>query len=313
VAFGAKLVPIRVLGRCGARVSDIAEAMIWAAGGSISGVPANPYPAKVLSLSLGAPGVCDATSQNIVNIAAGNENGDAANFLPANCEGVIAVAATTRQGGKAAYSNFGEVVDIAAPGGDIRTVKTNGVLSTLNGGTTTPGSDLYDYDQGTSMATPHVAGVAALMLSRANLLPDQVESIIKGTARAFPATCNQCGEGLLDAYQALNTTMNLPAPVAFLRGGSYEPKFAGISPTFTAEQLGFIVEYKLTRRNSSGVVAQEFKQTTPVFNNLPAVGCIGESHYWTLTVTDALGRTDTWTQRSSYFYHPSGVSIPCGR
>ena len=101
--------------------------------------------------------------------------------------GVIAVAAVNRNGGRASYSNYGTVVDVAAPGGG-----TGGsILSTLNSGTSSPGSDTYAGYQGTSMATPHVAGVAALMLAKnAALTPDQIESKLKSTARAFPATCS---------------------------------------------------------------------------------------------------------------------------
>jgi len=214
VAFGAKILPVRVLGRCGGYTSDIADGIIWASGGTVSGVPANANPAKVLSLSLGGTGPCGSTMQNAINsarsrnativIAAGNSNQNAANFTPANCQGVVTVAAVNRDGGRTFYSNFGANVDIAAPGGDTRVSPSNGILSTLNAGATTPGADSYDFYQGTSMATPHVSGVVALMLS-ANpaLTPDQVESLLKSTARAFPATCTQCGAGIVDATSAV--------------------------------------------------------------------------------------------------------------
>lgn len=210
VAYGAKILPLRVLGRCGGYTSDIADAMIWAAGGNVSGTPANPNPAKVLNLSLGGGGSCTATQQNAINtarnlgatvvVAAGNENQNASNSSPANCSGVVTVAATGRTGSRASYSNYGSVVDVAAPGGD----GSSGVLSTLNSGTTTPGSDNYAFYQGTSMATPHVAGVVALMYSvKPSITPDEVESILKSTARTFPGTCNQCGTGIVDATAAV--------------------------------------------------------------------------------------------------------------
>jgi serine protease len=165
-------------------------------------------------LSLGGSGACDTTTQNAVNtarsrgtvviVAAGNSNANASGFSPANCTGVITVAAVNRSGGRAYYSNFGSIVDVAAPGGDTRTSSANGVASTLNSGTTTPGSDAYAYYQGTSMATPHVAGVAALMFSvKPSLTPAQVESILKSTTRAFPATCSQCGTGIVNAAAAV--------------------------------------------------------------------------------------------------------------
>jgi serine protease len=214
VAYGAKILPVRVLGKCGGYTSDIADAITWASGGSVSGAPTNAYPARVVSLSLGGSGSCDTTTQTaidgarsrgtVVVVAAGNSNANAANYSPASCSGVITVAAVNRSGGRAYYSNYGSVVDIAAPGGDMRSASANGILSTLNSGSTTPGSDSYAYYQGTSMATPHVSGAVALMLARNSALtPDQVESLLKSSARAFPATCSQCGSGIVDAAAAV--------------------------------------------------------------------------------------------------------------
>jgi serine protease len=214
VAYQAKIVPVRVLGRCGGTTSDIADAIIWASGGTVSGVPANANPAKVLSLSLGGSGACDSTTQAAINsarsrnatvvVAAGNSNANAANFSPASCTGIITVAAVGRTGGKAYYSNFGAVVEVAAPGGDQTTGTANGILSTLNSGTTTPGSDTYGYYQGTSQATPHVAGIAALLYSiKPTATVDEVINTITSTTRAFPATCSQCGTGIVNAAAAV--------------------------------------------------------------------------------------------------------------
>jgi len=211
IAYGAKIVPARVLGKCGGYTSDIADAIVWASGGTVTGVPANANKARVLNLSLGGSGTCDTTTQNAINsarsrgavvvVAAGNSNINAANSNPANCAGVIAVAAVGRTGGKASYSNYGSVVDVAAPGGD----SGAGILSTWNAGTSTPAGDNYGYMMGTSMATPHVAAVAALMLSKnPNLTPDEVEAKLKSSARAFPAACSGCGAGIVDAAAAVN-------------------------------------------------------------------------------------------------------------
>ncbi|WP_323846214.1 S8 family peptidase [Microbulbifer magnicolonia] len=213
VAYEAKVVPIRVLGRCGGYTSDIADAIIWGAGGSVSGVPANANPAQVLNLSLGGSGSCGSTTQNAINtarslgttvvVAAGNSNTNASNATPANCSGVVTVASVDRSGGRAWYSNYGSVVDVAAPGGDT-SVSSNGILSTLNSGTQGPGSDNYAFYQGTSMATPHVAGAAALLYAvDPTLTPTEVEAILTGTARSFPASCSQCGAGIVDAAAAV--------------------------------------------------------------------------------------------------------------
>lgn len=218
IAPAAKVVPLRVLGTCGGYTSDIADAMVWASGGTVSGVPANPNPARVLNLSLGGSGACDATSQNaissarsrgtVVVVAAGNESADVSTSSPANCNGVIAVAAYGPTGARAYYSNYGSLVDLAAPGGDESSSTSDGVLSTLNTGTTTPAADTYAYYQGTSMAAPHVAAVAALMLSaNPSLSPDEVESLLKSSARPFVASCAGCGAGMLDANTAVHAAI----------------------------------------------------------------------------------------------------------
>jgi serine protease len=218
VAYGAKVVPVRVLGKCGGYTSDIADAIVWASGGAVTGAPANANKARVLNLSLGGTGACDATTQNAINsarsrgavvvVAAGNSNVNASNANPANCAGVITVAAVGRSGGKASYSNYGANVDVAAPGGD----SGGAILSTWNAGTTTPAGDNYGYMMGTSMATPHVAGVAALMLAKnPNLTPDEVEAKLKATARAFPAACSGCGAGIVDAAAAVNAVTSTVA------------------------------------------------------------------------------------------------------
>ena len=214
VAFGAKVQAVRVLGKCGGYTSDIADGIVWASGGSVTGLPANATPARVINLSLGGGGACDTTTQNAINsarsrgtvvvVAAGNSNANAANFSPASCAGVVTVAAVNRLGGKSYYSNFGTAVDVAAPGGDMRSSSADGVLSTLNSGTTTPGGDSYAYYQGTSMATPHVAATVALMLAKNGALtPDQVESLLKSSARTFPAACSGCGSGIVSAAAAV--------------------------------------------------------------------------------------------------------------
>jgi len=214
VAYGAKVVPVRVLGKCGGYTSDIADGIIWASGGTVSGVPAIAARAQVINMSLGGGGACDTTTQNAINgarsrgtvvvVAAGNESQNASNSSPANCAGVITVAATNRSGGRASYSNYGTIVDVAAPGGDSGAA----ILSTLNAGTKAPGADSYAGYMGTSMATPHVAGVVALMLAKNSALtPDDVEARLKSSARAFPASCSGCGAGIVNASAAVDAAV----------------------------------------------------------------------------------------------------------
>ncbi|MFJ4978653.1 S8 family peptidase [Streptomyces coeruleorubidus] len=215
IAHGAKISPVRVLGKCGGYDSDIIDAITWASGGTVSGVPANTNVAKVINMSLGGGGACSSATQSAINgavnrgtsvvVAAGNENQNASSSSPANCNNVITVAATNRAGSRASYSNYGAVVDISAPGGETRTSTANGILSTLNSGTKTPSSENYASYQGTSMATPHVAGLAALMKSaNSALTPAQIESAIKANARPLPGTCSGgCGAGLADAAKTV--------------------------------------------------------------------------------------------------------------
>ncbi|MBV6671165.1 S8 family serine peptidase [Xanthomonas euvesicatoria pv. alangii] len=211
-AFNAKVVPVRVLGRCGGSLSDIADAIIWASGGTVSGVPANPNAAEVINMSLGGGGTCSSTMQSAINgavsrgttvvVAAGNSAANVSGSLPANCANVIAVAATTSAGAKASYSNYGSGIDVSAPG--------SGILSTLNSGTTTPGNASYASYNGTSMAAPHVAGVVALVQSVAptTLTPAAVETLLKNTARAFPGACSGgCGAGIVDADAAVTAAI----------------------------------------------------------------------------------------------------------
>jgi len=216
----ARIVPVRALGKCGGSFDDVTAAVLWAAGVPVTGAPVNQTPARVINLSLGGISPCSQALQDAINtalsqgavvtVAAGNEALDAADSSPANCSGVITVGASSRQGDRASYSNFGTRVDISAPGGDGS--QTDWIISTSNDGLSGPGNPIYARGIGTSFAAPYVAGTASLMLARnPNLTPGQVQEILSGTARTFPTgtVCAQagvCGVGLLDAGLALQST-----------------------------------------------------------------------------------------------------------
>ena len=167
VAQNASIIPIRVLGQCSAGyANDITDAIVWAAGGTIKGVDKNPNPAKIISMSFAGSGSCPSYLQSAINqavglgafliAAAGNEGLDSIDdTFPANCNNVLSVGASTRRGNMAAYSNKG--ADIAAPGGD--GADPIHVLSVRNGNLSN------SYSMGTSMAVPHVAGVAGLFVN----------------------------------------------------------------------------------------------------------------------------------------------------
>jgi serine protease len=219
IASKAKILPVRVLGKCGGRTSDVADAITWASGGRVPRVATNPAPAKVINMSLGGSGRCAQAYQRAINgavsrgttvvVAAGNSNSDVAGFAPANCNNTVTVAASDREGNRSFYSNFGPRIDVTAPGGEVRnetdapgtrTKPQDGVLSTLNTGSTVSAAETYRTYMGTSMAAPHVAGLAALMLSKTALTPAQVESAVKAHVRPLPGTCTGgCGAGLIDA------------------------------------------------------------------------------------------------------------------
>jgi len=227
INWTSKILPVRVLGKCGGYDSDIIDGVRWAAGLTVTGVPANPNPAKVLNMSFGGSGACPTSWQSaidevvaagaVVVVAAGNDNANLGTkpVTPAVCNNVITVAAVNRDGGRSYYSNYGTKVKIAAPGGaQSFSNDPNGVLSTLNTGTTTPvaspGGDTYRYYQGTSMATPHVVGIVSLMLSaNPSLTPAEVLANLQSSARPFPTgtgldcTTSKCGAGIVDAAAAI--------------------------------------------------------------------------------------------------------------
>ena len=218
-APSAKIVPVRVLGKGGGYDSDIIDAITWASGGTVNNVPANANPAEVINLSLGGSGACSTSWQNAINaavargttlvIAAGNDNSNVSNASPANCANVVAVGSITSTGARSSFSNYGSLIDIAAPGSSI--------LSTLNSGSVGPGAESYASYSGTSMATPHVAGVIALLQSKATTpkTPAEVEALLKSTARAFPSTPSQLlGAGIVDAKAAVDAVNggNPPPP-----------------------------------------------------------------------------------------------------
>lgn len=220
VSYTSKILPVRVLGKCGGYMSDIAAGVLWAAGLPISDAPANATPAKVINMSLGGTSACGSLMSSaiaratnagaLVVAAAGNEARDVKQVAPANCPNVISVAATKKNGDRAEYSNFGAVT-LAAPGGyGSGSDATGMILATYNTGRIAPASESYAYLQGTSMATPHVAGLAALVAATNDrLTPDEIRGVLVRSATPFAAgtLCavdKGCGAGIIDATAAID-------------------------------------------------------------------------------------------------------------
>jgi len=242
VGWDTRVLPVRVSGKCGAWLSDVVDGIRWAAGLPVSGVPANPTPARVINVSFGGSSSCTPTYQNAIDdataagslvvVAAGNENGPLTR--PADCAGVLAVGAVRQDGLKTYYSSYGPNVGIMAPGGPGAADSGPRLYSTSNAGKRGPAESIYDSKDGTSFATPLAAGVAALMLSvNPALTPAQLVSRIQSGARPFPSSavypscnvstplnsaCNctreTCGPGLLDADRALQLATSPSAVIA---------------------------------------------------------------------------------------------------
>lgn len=249
-----RILPVRVLGKCGGYDPDILAGMRWAAGISVPGVPDNPNPAKVINMSLGGGAACSPAYVAAVNeivargvtivASAGNSAGGAVSE-PASCNGVVGVAGLRHIGTKVGFSDLGTQISVSAPGGNC--VNDTGaclypILTTTDSGLTTPAgatySDAFNISVGTSFSAPLVAGTAALMASvNAAIAPTDVRSLLRTTARPFPktgaeagtpvctaptatdqfecyCTTSTCGAGMLDARAAVAAAMGFIADIA---------------------------------------------------------------------------------------------------
>lgn len=230
-----KILPIKIPGASGMFYeSSVVNAIYWSVGGEVPGVPTNIHPAKVLNMSFGVDrgpkdeiDYCDEALQEAVFFArdtgavliaaAGNDNRWEHFNAPGACNGTIKVASTGPEGLRSYFSNYGPGVTLAAPGGDKRYGILGGILSTVNPGGGYNGSG-FDFYQGTSMATPHVAGVAGLIFSASDkvLTAEQIEQILYTTTHDFGTSTDAnkscvgkkpCGHGILDAENAVKATL----------------------------------------------------------------------------------------------------------
>ncbi len=248
IGWDIRILPVRALGKCGGSLSDIAEAIRWAAGGTVPGIVTTTTPATVVNLSLGGGSSCGPTMQAAVNeaialgatvVAATGNEGAVGVSAPANCNGVIGVTAHTINGDNADYSNVGAGTAISAPGGGTPTLLGTGgptddsswrgyyIASTILFGDTDPLSSdsqartgpAFGFFTGTSAATPQVAGVAALIKSHIAdpaVTPAFIKAWVtmRDSVTAHPAggacvgAIFNCGKGLLNARRALDAAVN---------------------------------------------------------------------------------------------------------
>jgi serine protease len=206
VAFEARIMPIRVLNRQGyGSYADIADAIRWAADNG----------ADVINMSLGGPipsiaiwrAVAHARSRGVVVVAAAGNTGGRGVQYPGALSQVIGVSATRFDEEITFYSSWGPQVDVAAPGGDTRVDQNgDGMADGVLQNTILPGSPAendYLLFNGTSMASPHVAGVAALLVAEGVSNPAAVERIMERTARLDGRDPQHYGAGIVDAAAAV--------------------------------------------------------------------------------------------------------------
>jgi serine protease len=232
VAYEASIMPLKVLsGSGGGTISDIAEAIIFAADNG----------ANVINMSLGGGGESKLMQEAIdyaykkgvvIVAAAGNSNRNAA-FYPARYPKVIAVSATSATGDKAPYSNYGAGVDVAAPGGAIARGKDGDSAGGILQNTIDPSTkqSVFRAFQGTSMASPHVAGVVALIEASGVKDPEKVFQIVKQSSRKVADdTLNYYGAGHLNAAAAVSLAsqgqLGIPDFLRWARDNGYlSPRF----------------------------------------------------------------------------------------
>ncbi len=216
-AFHVKILPVRVLGKCGGFDTDVIAGMYWAAGIPIPPAlmsatpPVNPHPAQIINMSLGGAGTCSpqyaeavrALAERGVLVVSSSGNSGKAAENPGNCPGALSVAGVRHIGTKVGYSNLGPEVGIAAPAGNCVNITPGSpclfsLHTTTNLSTTTPGAhgytDAFRANTGTSFAAPQVSGVAALMKAvNPRLTPVLLVERLRATARSFPSTSDSTG------------------------------------------------------------------------------------------------------------------------
>jgi serine protease len=324
----ARIQHVRVLPSCSSgSMADVIDGIRWAAGLPVPGTPENPTPADVLNLSLGTvtSASCDRFMQAaiddavaagaVVVVAAGNSGVslDEQPRVPASCDDVITVAATSPVGDLAYYSNHGTAVTIAAPGGD-HTLPEYGIEGLVLAAA--PPTDAlafeaaYGWTAGSSVASPQVSGTVSLLRAAdPELSVAEIREILTETARPFPssgvrpeADCSTgtdpiCGAGLLDAGAALTVALPTgtreppPPPTA---PGTPSATSDGVSVSLAWAAPGSAaspVAYQVHRAGGDGTCtpssALRTHTTTRSFRDTAVVS--GRTYRYCVVATDGLG------------------------
>ncbi|WP_158584190.1 S8 family peptidase [Salinibius halmophilus] len=222
VSWHAKIMPLRALGQGGGSLKDIADAIYYAAGIRQGNGPVPSRRADIINMSLGGgsdsqiyrQAVAAARERGVIVIAAAGNDGDFRKNYPGSTPGVVGVGATGRDQQRAYYSNYNSEVDVSAPGGNRRSDSMILSLVAQNDARRTPA---YDYYQGTSMATPHVAGVVALMKAvNPDLTPAQFDQLLANGSIVDDLGAvgrdDQFGHGQINALKAVRAAQELAGP-----------------------------------------------------------------------------------------------------
>lgn len=262
---------------CGGAESMVTNGIMYAANNG----------AKVINMSLGGQGSCNQARQNAINyarslgavvvVAAGNGNIDAQYESPANCSGVIVVGATTPTDTRASFSNYGSLVTISSPG--------TSILSTMMPDNVIEGTPLmgpscvgqqYCTANGTSMATPHVAGAAALLLSvKSSLTPDQIKNILISSADPLSASTKPIGPRLnllkaLQQAQGSGGSTSTPAVTATntpISTTTQTPQLCDPDPNGTSSNVIDFADRLIARRELSGILSTNRASCMTIENN----------------------------------------------
>ncbi len=337
--WGVRILPVRALGKCGGEFSDVFDAIAWAAGFTVPGVPDNPTPAQVVNLSLGGMGsepcsadedaflaqLLSADGLRAIVAAAGNAGGDANLNFPSSCPSTISVTATSNTGNRTTYSNYGTSVDIAAPGGD-RGGLAGLVYVLWNAGRTVAGAYAIGAGGGTSFAAPMVSGVASLMLGVApQLSPQEVRSIIQSTKKPFPpsskCTMTSCGKGIVNAEAAvaaaLSTVHANEVPVVEYFNAGFGHYFMTAQPDEIAGLDAGAYGGAFARTGASfGAWDAQIAGTRPVCRFFTTAFAPRSSHFYTADPAECAGvkLNADWQYEKIAFYIavPTAGACPAG-